>query len=70
LDDAVRIAQRFEMFRYAADSSSARHRFNRHVRQSSVSDQHSSDLEARVAALEDGSRSLPTQKNSAQGVLV
>jgi len=70
LDDAVRITQRFEMFRYAADSSSARQRFNRHVCQSSVGDQHSSDLEARVAALEDGSRSLPTQKNSAQGVLV
>jgi len=66
LDDAVKIAQRFEMFKHAADSSSARHRFNRHVRQSSVSDQHSSDLEVRVAALEDRSPILPTREHRAQ----
>ena len=66
LDDAVKIAQRFEMFKHAADSSSARHRFNRHVRQSSVSDQHSNDLEARVAALEDRSPILPTREHRAQ----
>jgi len=63
LNDAVRIAQRFDMFRHAAVSSTARQRFSRHVRQSSVSDQHSSDLEARVAVLEDGLRVLPAEKH-------
>jgi len=66
LDDAVRVAQRFEMFRQVTDTSSARHRFNRQVLQSPAGEQHLSDLEARVAALEDGSQGLSTRKLQTQ----
>jgi len=31
MDDAVRVAQRFEMFRQVADTSSVRHKFNSQV---------------------------------------
>ena len=63
---SARHTQRFEMFRQVTDTSSARHRFNRQVLQSSAGEQHSNNLEARVAALEDGLQGLSTRKFQTQ----
>jgi len=66
LDDAVRVAQRFEMFRQVTDNSSARHRFNSHVFQSPAGEQHLSDLEAQLAALEVGLQGMSAYKLQTQ----
>ena len=53
LDDAVRIAQRYEVFKNAVDSSSAgRQRTNRHIQQSSSTHSCSDGLEDRLVVLE------------------